>query len=228
MGWGGYPPELAWWTALISGEGVRGKAGWVPIGGSGRRGKGSGGGARASLPRDGANFATGVVFCTQPRQANPSLTPSPGIKALGLPPPPPGQLRWVPAPTPQGILQKSHFSSFCGVIIRAGLADGGSGRRGKSSGGGCKGVGSGGVSGRDILSFLTRTKKEKWLFLKDALWGGGGVPTGAALVDGEVDQGPWLQERVGGGGASPGKGSGKGWLGGRGGVQGLRFRAGRW
>ena len=28
---------------------------------------------------------------------------------------------------------------------------------------------------------------------------GGEVPTGAGLVDGEVDQGPWLQERVGGG-----------------------------
>ena len=26
-----------------------------------------------------------------------------------------------------------------------------------------------------------------------------GVPTGAGLVDGGVDQGPWLQERVGGG-----------------------------
>ena len=25
-----------------------------------------------------------------------------------------------------------------------------------------------------------------------------GVPTGAGLVDGGVDQGPWLQERVGG------------------------------
>ena len=66
---------------------------------------------------------------------------------------------------------------------------------------------------------------------------GGGVPTGTGLVDGGVDQGPWLQERVGGGvggdgsskeggglglgwlfqrGASPGKGSGKGWPGGRG------------
>ena len=30
----------------------------------------------------------------------------------------------------------------------------------------------------------------KMLFLKDALWGGGGVPTGAGLVDGGVDQGP--------------------------------------
>ena len=27
--------------------------------------------------------------------------------------------------------------------------------------------------------------------------GWGGVPTGAGLVDGGVDQGPWLQERVG-------------------------------
>ena len=67
--------------------------------------------------------------------------------------------------------------------------------------------------------------------------GVGGVPTGAGLVDGGVDQGPWLQERVGGGvgamtvpkkgeglfqrGASPGKGSGKGWLGGRGGCKGF-------
>ena len=69
--------------------------------------------------------------------------------------------------------------------------------------------------------------------------GVGGVPTGAGLVDGGVDQGPWLQERVGGRrgddsskeggglglgwllqrGASPGKGSGKGWLGGRGGAR---------
>ena len=31
--------------------------------------------------------------------------------------------------------------------------------------------------------------------------GVGGVPTGAGLVDGGVDQGPWLQERVGGAGA---------------------------
>ena len=29
--------------------------------------------------------------------------------------------------------------------------------------------------------------------------GVGGVPTGAGLVDGGVDQEPWLQERVGGG-----------------------------
>ena len=45
--------------------------------------------------------------------------------------------------------------------------------------------------------------------------GVGGVPTGAGLVDGGVDQGPWLQERVGGG--RRGDGSSKqglhlGWL----------------
>ena len=71
--------------------------------------------------------------------------------------------------------------------------------------------------------------------------GGGGVPTGAGLVDGGVDQGPWLQERVGGGRRGDGsskqgdkgegwglvgcckeeKGSGKGWLGGRGGCKGF-------
>ena len=61
------------------------------------------------------------------------------------------------------------------VPTRAGLVDGGSGRRGKGSAGGCKGFGSGGVGGRDtgprdganfatcvvFLSFLTRTKKKK-------------------------------------------------------------------
>ena len=55
-------------------------------------------------------------------------------------------------------------------------------------------------------------KEEKWRFLKDALWGGGGVPTGAGLVDGGVDQGPWLQERVGGGiGAMAVPKKGEGW-----------------
>ena len=47
--------------------------------------------------------------------------------------------------------------------------------------------------------------------------GWGGVPTGAGLVDGGVDQGPWLQERVGGG---EGGGLGLGWLFQRGQVQG--------
>ena len=65
-----------------------------------------------------------------------------------------------------------------------------------------------------LSSFLTHTKRKKWRFLK-ALWGGAGVPTRA----GGVDQGPWFrsQGRVG----LVGQGL-------RGGVQGLRFRGGRW
>ena len=54
--------------------------------------------------------------------------------------------------------------------------------------------------------------------------GVGGVPTGAGLVDGGVDQGPWLLGGVGGGvGSSKKKES---WR--SGGVQGLRLRGGRW
>ena len=60
---------------------------------------------------------------------------------------------------------------------------------GQGLGGACKGFGCGGVGGRGtgprdganlamcvvFLLFLMRKKKEKWLFLKDALWGGGGT-----------------------------------------------------
>ena len=59
---------------------------------------------------------------------------------------------------------------------------------GQGLGGGCKGFGSGGVGGRDtgvqgrskfrnvcrIFVVSNVQKEEKWLFLKDALWGGGG------------------------------------------------------
>ena len=44
--------------------------------------------------------------------SQPFPDPFPGIKALGLPPRPPGQLRWVPPPIPQGILQKKPFFFF--------------------------------------------------------------------------------------------------------------------
>ena len=48
-----------------------------------------------------------------------------------------------------------------------------------------------------FLSFLTRTKRRKMAFFEGCLWGGGGThrswPGGRG-----VDQGPWLQERVGG------------------------------
>ena len=66
------------------------------------------------------------------------------------------------------------------------------GGRGGCKGFGCRGVGGRGtgVSGRGtgprdganfatgvvFLSFLMRTKRRKMLFLKDALWGGGGYP----------------------------------------------------
>ena len=98
-----------------------------------------------------------------------------------------------------------------------------------------------------FLSFLTRTKRRKIAFFE-------GCPVGWGwLVDGGVDQGPWLQERVGGGvGAGwqfqrrgrvgawlavPNKGKSREGLAclavpqegarARGGIQGLRFRKGR-
>ena len=83
VGWGGYPPELAWWGGGgthrswpggrgVDQEGLAWQKGDLVDGGSGRRGKGSGGGSkgfgsggvggRGTGPRDGANFATCVVF----------------------------------------------------------------------------------------------------------------------------------------------------------------------
>ena len=76
--------------------------------------------------------------------------------------------------------------------------DGGFREAGQGLGGGCKGFGSGGVSGRgtgprDGANFATCVdfcfsnayKKRKMAFFE-----GRGVPTGAGLVDGGVDQGP--------------------------------------
>ena len=63
----GCPGGVPTGAGLVDG-GVDQGAGLVD-GGSGRRGKGSGGGARASVPggpRDGANFATCVVFLSSP------------------------------------------------------------------------------------------------------------------------------------------------------------------
>ena len=70
--------------------------------------------------------------------------------------------------------------------------------------GGCKGFGSGGVGGRGtgprdganfatcvvFLLFLTRTKRRKMVLFEGCPVGWAGVPTGAGLVDGGVDQGP--------------------------------------
>ena len=56
--------------------------------------------------------------------------------------------------------------------------------------GGVGGRGTGPRNGANFATSVVREQKgEKWRFLKDALWGGG-VPTGAGLVDGGVDQGP--------------------------------------
>ena len=67
------------------------------------------------------------------------------------------------------------------------------------------------------------------LFLKDALWGGGGVPTEAGLVDGGLDSRGRGQEGLAWQAkAEPSHGAGSVEEAGQGlgGVQGLRFRGG--
>ena len=76
MGWGGYPPELAWWTggrprALIPGDGVREGLAWQAkaehpatelarwTGGQGGGARARGGGARASVPGGVGGRGTG-------------------------------------------------------------------------------------------------------------------------------------------------------------------------
>ena len=114
-----------------------------------------------------------------------------------------------------------------GWLFQRGASSGkGSGKVGLAVGGGAR-ASVAGVSGRDtgprdganfatcvvFLSFLTRTKRRKMTFFEGCPVGwGGGVPTGAGLVHGGVDQGPWLQERVGGGvGAMAVPKKGEGW-----------------
>ena len=61
--WGGYPPELAWWTRGVDQGWVPTRAGLVDGGSGGARASVPGGvGGRDTGPRDGANFATYVVF----------------------------------------------------------------------------------------------------------------------------------------------------------------------
>ena len=52
------------------------------------------------------------------------------------------------------------------------------------------GLAVGGVARASVASFLTRTKRRKMVFFEGCPVGWGGVPTGAGLVDGGVDQGP--------------------------------------
>ena len=135
-----------------------------------------------------------------------------------------------------------------GVPTKAGLVDGGvlawwtGGQGGGARArGGCKGFGSGGANFATcvvFLLFLTRTKRRKMAFLKDALWGGGGThrswPGGRggrprALIPGEgvreglawqakAEQLAWWTGGQGGGARARGgcKGFGSGGVGGRG------------
>ena len=157
-------------------EGVREGLAWRS---GGCKGFGCGGvGGRGTGPRDGANFATYVVFLS-------FLTRTKRRKMAFFEGCPVGWGGGVPtgAGLVDGGVDHGLGGERLGPPNRLG---GGSGRRGKSSGGGCKGFGSGGVGGRG-----TGPRNG---FLKDGLWWGGGVPTGAGLVDGGIDQGPWLRE----------------------------------
>ena len=112
---------------------------------------------------------------------------------------------WGGLPTGAGLVDGGLRALIPGEGVREGLAWWGKGgwvpmsgrgvrEAGQGLGGGCKGFGSGGVSGRGRANFATGgrifvvsnayKKKKNGFFLKDALWGGGGVPTGAGLVDG--------------------------------------------
>ena len=70
----------------------------------------------------------------------------------------------------------------------------------RSREGGSRGFGSGEVGGRgtgprDGANFRNLCRIFVSNAKNDALWGGG-VHTGAGLVDRAVNQGPWLQEKV--------------------------------
>ena len=113
---------------------------------------------------------------------------------------------------------------------------------GQGLGGGCKGFGSGGVSGRGtdprnganfatcvvFLSFLTRTKRRKIAFFEGCPvgWGGGNPPelawwTGGLAWRGKAGWVPTKPGLVDGGSGRPGQGLG-------GGCKGFGSRGGRW
>ena len=90
---------------------------------------------------------------------------------------------WYPQLRPGGRGGRPRALIPGGGTHRSWLGGRGVREAGQGLGGGCKGFGSGGVSGRGagkfrnvvFLSFLTHTKRRKMaFFLKDALWGGGG------------------------------------------------------
>ena len=135
------------------------------------------------------------------------------------------------ASVPEG--QVCYFSKVGGLTsclvlfgVREGLAWRGKGLGGARARGGPRASFPDGEGGGGTNPVFCRFWGKNGVFW-DALWGGG-VPTGAGLLDGE---GPWLQERVGGGvGAGwlglgwllqRGASSGKGWL-------AWQFHKGQW
>ena len=73
--------------------------------------------SRACAGMQGGHFVLasrlGVLTWLRSRACAAPPQPSPATKALGLPPRPPGQLRWVPPPPHRASFKKRHFSSFC-------------------------------------------------------------------------------------------------------------------
>ena len=149
--------------------------------GGGCKGFGSGGvGGRDTRFRDGANFATCVVFLsflTRTKRRKMAVFEGCPVGWRG------GTHRSWPGGRggrPRASRGKAGWSWLGGRV---------SGRRGKGSGGGCKGFGSGGVGGRDtgpnneanfatcvvFLSFLTHTKR-KIAFFEGCPVGRGGYP----------------------------------------------------
>ena len=63
------------------------------------------------------------------------------------------------------------------------------------------------------MSLVEGAKNRKMSFFAGCPVGWGGVPTGAGLVDGGVDQGPWFQGRVGGSWKGQGVREGLAWWG---------------
>ena len=147
VGWGGVPTGAGLVDVREAGQGLGGgaRAGEVGKGLGGCKGFGSGGlSGRGTGPRDGANFATCVVFFSR---------------------------------------TKRRKMAFCEGSV--GWGTGGQGGGARARGGGAR-ASVPEVGGRDTGPMMEQRpkKEEKWLFLKDALWGGGGVPTRAGLVNG--------------------------------------------
>ena len=176
--------------------------------GGGSKGFGSGGvGGRGTGPRDGANFATCVVFLL-------FLTRTKRRKIAFFEGCPVGWGGGTHRSWPGGRGGRPG-ALIPGEGVREGLAWqakaehpatelGGRGVReaGQGLGGGARASVPGGVGGRGtgprdganfatcvvFLLFLTRTKTRKIAFFEGCPVGWGGVPTGAGLVDGGVDQ----------------------------------------